>query len=402
MKSLLYLRSLLLLLFCALLAGQAQATHIRAGEITARRIDPQSFTYEITLRGYADRGSSVIFGSNGTLDFGDGTSLVINNQGDDIPRFALTPDTWLYELKVVHTFPSARTYSVSFREFYRNDGTLNMDNPVQMPFYIETVIVIDPFLGINNTPQLLVPPVDKAAINKLYIHNPGAYDIDGDSLSYRLVVCRQDRTVPVANYRYPHQTFPPGDPRNGTSLDGGPPELTLDPLTGDLVWNTPGTAGQYNVAFFVEEWRKVQGEYYLLGYVTRDMQILVEDDPNNPPVLEVPEDICVVAGERIEEVIRAIDPDGDNIDLAAFSGVFNLGATYTGTTNMTSPAQATFTWQTDCSHIRDRPYQVVFRATDVRGGGVRLTDIKNLEHYRSGATTSGRKCAGGQQPLHRS
>jgi hypothetical protein len=380
MKSYTYLRQLLLLIFCALLAGQAHATHIRAGEITARRVDPQSFTYEITLRGYTDRGSSVIFGSNGTLDFGDGTRLVINNQGDDIPRTALTPDTWLYELKVVHTFPSARSYSVSFREFYRNDGTLNMDNPVQMPFYIETVIVIDPFLGINNTPQLLYPPVDKAAVNKLYIHNPGAYDVDGDSLAYRLVVCRQDRTLPVANYRFPHETFPPGDLRNGTSLDGGPPELTLDPITGDLVWNTPGTAGQYNVAFFVEEWRKIAGEYYLLGYVTRDMQILVEDDPNNPPVIEVPEDICVIAGTLINSndygVIRAVDPDGDNIDFSAFGGVFELGATFSGTTGMSSPAEATFSWQTNCSHIRERPYQVVFRARDVRGGGVSLTAIK--------------------------
>jgi hypothetical protein len=383
MRSLLYLRTLLLLAFSLLLSEYAMATHIRAGEITARRVDPQSFTYEITLTGYADRDSQVIFGSNGTLDFGDGTSLVINNDGNTQPgdpnyvsREPLTADTWVYVLKVRHTFPSARTYVVSFREFYRNENVLNMDNSVNMPFYIETVIVIDPFIGVNNTPQLLVPPVDKAAVGKLYLHNPGAYDIDGDSLSYRLVICQQDNNVPVANYRFPPNTFPEGDPRNGTSLTGGEPFLTLDELTGDLVWNTPGTRGEYNVAFVVEEWRKIQGKYYSLGYVTRDMQIIVEDTDNNPPVLEIPEDICVVAGQKIEEVIRVTDPDGDNVDLFAYGGVFDLGATFAGGTNLATPAASTFTWQTECIDVRSQPYQVVFRARDLRGGGVSLTDIK--------------------------
>jgi hypothetical protein len=181
MRSLLYLRTLLLLAFSLLLTEHAAATHIRAGEITARRIDPQSFTYEITLRGYADTDSQVIFGSNGTLDYGDGTELVINNDGDKIPRTRITEDTWMYEFKVRHTFPSARTYTVSFREFYRNENVLNMDNSVNMPFYIETVIVIDPFIGVNNTPQLLVPPVDKAAVGKLYGVPPG-YQYSGCQL----------------------------------------------------------------------------------------------------------------------------------------------------------------------------------------------------------------------------
>lgn len=383
MKSLLYLRPLLLLLGSLFLAHQATATHIRAGEITARRLNPQSFTYEITLRGYADRDSQVIFGSNGTLDFGDGTSRVLTNTNDPnspdyIPRTAISEDTWLYELKVQHTFPSARTFVVSFREFYRNEGILNMDNSVNMPFYIETVIVIDPFLGVNNTPQLLVPPVDKAAVGKLYIHNPGAYDIDGDSLSYRLVVSRQDRKTPVANYRFPHQTFPQGDSRNGTSLDGGAPQFTLDPITGDLVWNTPGTKGEYNVAFYVEEWRKIRGKFYQLGYVTRDMQIIVEDTENDPPVIEIPEDLCVVAGENILEKIRVTDPDGDPVDLSTFGGVYQLGATFQGGTNLPTPLERTFSWQTECADVRQQPYQVVFRATDVRGGAsaVELTDIK--------------------------
>ena len=365
-----------------LLASTATATHIRAGEITARRLDPQSFTYEITLRGYADRDSQVIFGSNGTIDFGDGTSRQLSNNGypdhpDYFTRYEISPDTWMYELKVVHTFPSARTYTISFREFYRNQDVLNMDVSVNMPFYVETVIVIDPYLGVNNTPVLLVPPIEKAAIGKVYMHNAGAYDVDGDSLSYRLATVRQDKNTPVANFRQPHQTFPVGDARNGTSLSGGPSIFTMDPITGDLVWNTPGTKGQYNVAFYVEEWRKINGRYYQLGYVIRDMQIIVEDTENQAPVIDIAEDICVVAGEAVNRKIKVTDSNGDLVSLQAYSGVLELGANFAGGTHFTTPLAQAFTWQTQCTNVRQQPYQVVFRATDIRESNVvRLTGIR--------------------------
>lgn len=371
--------SLFTLLLCVSIQS-VYATHIRAGEITARRIDPQRPIYEITVTGYADTGSPVLFGSNGILDYGDGTSEQINNEGNTgwIPRTRITDGTWRYELTRTHTFPGQKTYKISFRELYRNEGVLNMDNSVNMPFYIETVIVIDAFIGVNNTPQLLVPPVDKAAVGKLYIHNAGAYDVDGDSLSYRMVFCKQDENIPVANYRFPHRTFPQGDARNGTNLEGGDPEFTLDPISGDLVWDTPGTRGEYNAAFLIEEWRKIDGEFYFLGYVTRDMQIIVEETTNEPPVLNMPQDTCIVAGTRLDAVITATDPDGDDVSIVSYGGVYNLGATYTPDHDeyQSLPARVDFSWQTRCAHIQERPYTVQFKATDARGGGVSLTDLQ--------------------------
>ena len=47
------------------------STHIRAGEIIAKRISNTSLTYEFTLIGYTDTGSDVQFGG-GKFDFGDG------------------------------------------------------------------------------------------------------------------------------------------------------------------------------------------------------------------------------------------------------------------------------------------------------------------------------------------
>lgn len=264
----------LALVSLCLLSLTAKATHIRAGEILYRHLNGN--TYEIILRGYSDRNSQVIFGSNGTLDFGDGTSMVVNNDGDKMLRTQVSSDTWMYELMVNHTFPSARTYNISFREFYRNEGVFNMDNSVNMPFYIESTLIIDPLIKANNSPHLKRPPIDKTMVGATYHHQPGATDPDGDSLSYRLLPNRQDKYTPVANYRDPHQTFPDGDSRNGTNESGGAPYFRINPYTGDVVWDAPGQEGEYNLALVVEEWRKVNGQLYMVGSVIRDMQIIVE------------------------------------------------------------------------------------------------------------------------------
>lgn len=263
----------LALLTLCLLSFNAKATHIRAGEIQYQHLSGN--TYEIIVRGYGDQESAVLFGSNGILDFGDGTSLQISNEGNAMERRAITNETWLYELKVQHTFPSARTYTISYRELYRNEGVLNISNSVLMPFYIESTLLHDSFIGPNNSPQLKRPPLDKTVVGTTYHHQPGATDTDGDSLAYRLVYSLQDTNHPVSNYRYPHKTFPDGDSRNGTNESGGAPYLSINPYTGDVVWDAPGYVGEYNLALVVEEWRKVDGKLYMVGSVMRDMQVLV-------------------------------------------------------------------------------------------------------------------------------
>src|SRR5690606_28650508 len=60
---------------------QAFATHIRAGKIIAERISVQTLTYRITVVGYTDTRSSVIFGP-GVIDFGDGREVSLNTQSD--------------------------------------------------------------------------------------------------------------------------------------------------------------------------------------------------------------------------------------------------------------------------------------------------------------------------------
>ncbi|MFC2186435.1 gliding motility-associated C-terminal domain-containing protein [Fulvivirgaceae bacterium LMO-SS25] len=359
---------------------KVEATHIRAGEIIATRLPGPTLTYRITVIAYRDTGSPVPFGA-GNLNFGDGRIVNLEQAsqiaGNSFVRTDLGNSVESNIVTIIHTFQGAGFYTISYGEDFRNEFVLNMIESVTTPFYVETQLLVDPFLTVTNTPELLVPPVDRGCTNVRFIHNPGAFDLDGDSIAYKLVVPKQTRTREVNGYR------PPNDPIfGGTTQDGtGAPTFTLDSITGDLIWDSPGTTGEYNVAFIVEEWRRINGEFVRIGYVTRDLQIIIEDCNNDPPDVQIPQDICVVAGTLITEEILGIDPNGDPILLESFAGIYDIGsgsATFSPITDdfRPSPASSTFTWQTDCSHVRLRPYQVQFKVTDNPLSGPNLVNIK--------------------------
>ena len=367
-------------------AGQVKATHIRAGEIIATRISNTSLTYRFSIIGYTDTGSTVVFGG-GEIDFGDGTIINIEEGADFFVREEIidVEKQIAYNVfEIVHTFQAPGSYLVRFNEKNRNAGVQNMSNSVDTPFYIETRLLIDPFLGSNNTPIFLVPPVDEGAVGARFIHNPGAFDIDGDSLSYRMVVPKQFKDHEVDDYVDPNDPkFYPVNFTTGNENQNAPPTFEIDALTGDLVWDAPGTLGEYNVAFIVEEWRFVLGQWFNLGYVTRDMQIIIEETDNLRPDVLVPDPICVVAGTIINENVLAIDPDGHDVKIEAFGGPFEFvsnAATFTPDgTFSTSPLTGNFLWQTTCNQVRARPYDIQFKVTDDPPQGPKLVDFKSVQ-----------------------
>ena len=358
------------------------STHIRAGEIIAKRISNTSLTYEFTIIGYTDTGSDVQFGG-GKFDFGDGNvEEVLEDGAISVEKFLLENQVALNLFKVVHTFQAPGRYVVSYFEQNRNDGILNMDNSIDTPFFIETEILIDPFFGLNNTPVLLIPPIDNGAVGIKYIHNPGAFDPDGDSLSYELVIPKQDDFFNVGNYRFPNAVEFYDNFAQGNEKGDGSPTFTLDSLIGDLVWDAPGKEGEYNFAFRVIEWRKVNDEWFKLGYVTRDMQVIIEETDNKRPIIEQLPPICVEVGTLIKDTVDGSDPDGDRVKMEAFGGPFeflNSPAKYLPfpAEFKNSPSQLFFEWQTDCSHIRSRPYEIEFKITDLPDFGPRLVDFSN-------------------------
>lgn len=330
-----------IILIILLLSIKTYATHNRAGEITYRQIS--QYTYEITLITYTytpsaaneQRDQLEMFWGDDT--FGDINRISIEYLPDDIQK-----NTYVGQ----HTYPGAGVYQIVMSDPNRNEGIMNIPNSVTVVFTLKTTLKIDPSLGFNNTPVLLNPPIDKAALNEVFIHNPSAFDPDGDSLSYKMAVCLGDNALPILGYTLPQASN----------------SISINELTGDFVWDTPMNIGEYNVAIEIEEWRNG----IKIGSIIRDMQIEVEETDNNPPGITPLNDYCITAGETLTFTVTASDEDFDNITLSAYGGPFEIEispAIFPEVSGI-SPVSSTFTWATDCEHIRKQPWSALFRAED--------------------------------------
>ncbi len=347
-------------------AIMAFATHNRAGEIvieqvggcTSNTVKCTVYTWTKTSSINADRDSL-------TICWGDGTCDIVSRSngngepGDNNVKF----NTYVYE----HTYDGPGHYVVSMTDPNRNGGVINVNPPASdnVQFHIQTSFTLfsGQSQGCNTTPFLLNPPIDYACVGQPFVHNPGAWDIDGDSLSYELIVPMQDVNTPVPNF-----TWPPNVPGNEGS------SFTLNAETGMMEWFFPQTLGEYNVAMIIISWRNG----IPIDTTVRDMQIVVLDcDDNQAPDILVPDEICVVAGETVLFQVIATDPNpGDMIKLSAKGAPFILDISPAddeetwrpeGTPSAiyeNQPVSKTFRWQTTCEHISDLYYTVVFKAED--------------------------------------
>ncbi|ARS37817.1 hypothetical protein CA264_10785 [Pontibacter actiniarum] len=297
-----------------------------------------------------------------------------------VPRKSVTPvsaDTDREVFEWEYTYPSDGNFTTYWIGENRNNGILNMAPPSdQRSFFISTTIDINALRGFNSTPVLTVAPIDKAAVGRKFVHNPGAFDADGDSLAFKLIAPQYQQpngTIAVVpGYSLPANTF-----QCQTSDASGPAFFRLDVHTGQMTWDAPCVKGEYNVAFVVEEWRRgPNGGAVKIGQVIRDMQIRVEENDNRPPVLE-PKDTCVVAGTTLRGIVRATDPDGDLINLTVAGSGIVPPATFRQLTQTAGSATGELVWSTTCDDVREAPYQVVFRAEDIRPNNEdRLADLQ--------------------------
>ena len=373
-------RFILCLTLISLFAIDAAATHIRAGEITAVRISQSGLRYRFTLTIYRDT-EGVPFGDGGLFNFGQGRTIgpgiealraeAVDNR---ITEVDIGNQTSVITIQFDHTFDGPGVYVVSFTEQNRNANIINLGGAASesLAFHVETALRIRAGDRLNDTPILTIPPVDRACIGGRFIHNAGAFDPDGDSLAYKLVIPLIDRGVKI-------ETYLPLDDSSISTIreDGGSPAIfEINPITGDLTWDAPMLAGEYNIAFIVEEWRfsELNDRFELIGFVTRDMQIVVEDCNNDRPELIIPPDTCVEAGSLLNAVVLGTDPDGNPVKLEAFGGVFDLNISPAEFFSLPDssrlarfrdqPAESLFSWRTDISHVRTRPYEVQFKVSD--------------------------------------
>ncbi len=367
-KTYFFCRNFLICLLSFLIGMPAlRATHNRAGEISIEQVGDcaESLTVKAIVVTYSKTSSIQADRDSVDVCWGDGTCIRVsrtNGPGNPPKGDPLENDIKKNIYIAFHTYPSRGTYVISMNDPNRNGGILNVNfpNSEQIRFHIQTTYTFPnpQFQGCNNTPVLLQPPVDVGCVGKRFTHNPNAFDIDRDSLSYHFTIPFQNAGIIVPNYVFPNMISP--GPLN---------RLTINERTGDIVWDAPQRVGEYNLAIFIIEYRNGVP----LDTIVRDMQIRIEECDNKPPVIETSvEEVCVVAGQLLEIEIKATAPleeANQKVRLTALGGPFGVitnPATFELNDNVfrDDPVVKTFRWQTDCNHISDQYYSVVFKATD--------------------------------------
>ena len=381
---------LFLVLLLGAFAFQARATHIRSAEIQVERINCNALTYKITVIVYLDARSNTQFGGNtlddGHINFGDGNFTIIPTTTATL-RPELGKDLATASFVTFHTYSNPGVYKINYFERDRSASVMNIFNPGDTAYSSSITINASDDFSCNHFPRLSIPPVDRTCPGVQFFHNPGAVDADGDSLSYGLTIPARDASNPVIGYISPDDPTFYTNYSTGNEDRNGPPSFVIDSVTGLITWDAPGSVGEYNIAFQIFEWRKndLTGEVTLLSTTVRDMQILVEDCMNQRPDITIPKDLCVVAGTPITAKILGIDPENDPVKIEVISEILNLPpdkspATFTpdGLTFVSSnpPAETIFEWNTDCIHVREQAYQVVFKITDDPRFGVKLVTFK--------------------------
>lgn len=363
------MRLRLVLLLLTLLPIVVFATHNRAGEIIVTVDDcagnPNTacatiVTYTETAQTDVDRDSLL-------LNWGDGTSEMIG-------RTSITPvapGIQRNEYTMCHRYGGAARYVLSFQDVNRVRNVRNIPGSVNIPFSVFTSFtLLNPSIdGCNSSPELSQDPIDNACIGSVWTHNPGAFDLDGDSLAFEFTTPSFAPRAPIANYTLPNE------------VAGAGSSLEIDPRTGQITWDSPSAPGEYNIAFLVKSFRNG----IALDTLVRDMQVFVDDCANDPPVIEIArEEICVVAGEVVEFDVVAAAPFTDTDQQVTLTGsglpfdLLDNPATLLpqSTVPEDDPVIKTFRWQTTCDDISDQEYFVILRAVDT--GAPRPTGLATL------------------------
>ena len=329
------------------------ATHYRAGEITYKQLGP--VLYQISVITYTDPANTGADRPELEVFFGDNKSEFVrrSNGNGEIVNGDINNTIKKNIYTVTHTYPGSGKYLIHITDPNRIDNIRNINNgnSVDVPFYVESYLIIYSGVGNNQSPVLLMPPIDVGCVNEVFKHNPAAYDPDGDSLAFSIIAPKMAMGTNVPNWTIPFFSD----------------SFNIEINRGQLTWAKPKEAGHYNWAILIREYRGT----LLIGYVVRDMQVYINNNCNNsPPLISTQDNSCIEVNNLLQRTISATDPNaGQTIKLEYFGGPFiqrNSPASMTPTfpTGPSSGVFGTFKWTPSCNAIRAWPHQVVFRAID--------------------------------------
>lgn len=390
-------------------AFSAQATHNVGGEISFRQTG--ILTLEGTIITYTNANALPADRDHLTICWGDGECESIarvngpDANGNGVPDGEIiSQGTKMNVYQQLHTYNESGTYTLSMTDPNRIGSILNLNfpNSDQVAFHVETQVTLLTSSENNHSPVLLEPVVGMGAVGQPFYHIPNAFDPDGDSLAYELIVPMESLDMDVPNYVWPDM-IPQPDPISNS--------LNIDPVTGLITWDDPQKAGLYTLAVKITSFRNGA----IQDVIIRDMLITITEGlqaPNIAASEQNPDIIDVQVGDVIVVDISAMSTDSDlSLTLTASSGLLEPGyydqiAVFSASANA-NEVSGIFTWEVKEEHVRQQPYQVVFRAQDdadelgstayyllryqVQGGGVvnadkALTTFSKLTIFPNPAT----------------
>ena len=333
------------------------ASHLRAADIVVQKVS--GYTYQIEVNVFSDEGGfDLALQRLSPYDFDDfydffhvnGQSLSDYGVLDNIPPMIDTDfgndadliGRYVYRYNI--TLIPGLDYLFEYQRSVRNYNILNInDGSSQIPLYVSTKLSV-PVLDAGSTPDFVNDPLFFAQKDEIFTYNPGAFDADGDSISFELVTPKTTLGEDIENYDF---------------LDG----MTMDAITGDIVWDYPTEIGEFNIAYIVREYRNGRQ----LGYVIRDVQIIVREGTNEPPLLTIPNDTCVVAGETFTLVAIAKDSlvVNSNLSISTNATEVSIGTvSWNETYESTDSVVYVLEWTPSCNIARDQEIIITFRAYD--------------------------------------
>lgn len=265
------------------------------------------------------------------------------------PCTVCLPGVEQYTYQGTFTFTqSCNDWLVSFEECCRNNAITNLSAPATQSLFVSASL--DNSGGLcNSSPVFTSSPVPYACADQQFCYNHGAFDPDGDSLSYALVA-PLDGPIPGIPIAYSSPALSATNPLFDTTGT-----VQFDPQTGSLCIIPTDTTPQQVVVIAVQvsEWRNG----VVIGTTTRDIQIVVLPCINNQPLLN-PDSLTNLSAGAVQldsnsvEIcpgvpfsfdIVAEDPNAfDNVTMVSNSGLVIPASNFVTSGN--NPITGTFSW----------------------------------------------------------
>ncbi|GAB5555880.1 MAG: hypothetical protein SchgKO_00930 [Schleiferiaceae bacterium] len=272
---------------------QSSATHFAGGDIQYRYIGDSTgiaHHYEIYLRIYDDASpgtanpggtafvqicSSCYSNKSVTLNLVPGTGL-----GNQAPTLydcvdpstqsnAIPMDIYAYRGTVVLDGPCT-DWKFTWSQCCRNNAINNLSNPV-VDLYLEATL--NNFLGNNSSPLFVSEPVRAFCIGKTHNWKQSALELDGDSIFYSIVACREDGSGACTGADLSYASgYTAQQPITTTPAMS----MTMNAFTG-LISFTPAAQEIDVMAVKVTEFRydTLFNQWVNIGSSFRDMQIVI-------------------------------------------------------------------------------------------------------------------------------